>query len=215
MSNKYYNSVTSCIKSPYNIHILNIINTINNLYKNSIFSNNLELTKLFDFFYFINCKNNNIFINIDLNEQIVNSDSFVIITSSIETFIQNLRVSDYFQLPHLNKLFDNLINIIKGFENSKQDHGKLLEYYLEILESDMDNFDIDILQNCIINKINDKNLSCLLFTSITDLASSLYGLLESLSYNAYWKDIISDKTLFDKMINNINNINNTTNTEIY
>ena len=212
MSNKYYNSVTSCIKPPYNIHILNIINTINNLYKDAMFSNNLELNQLFKLLNLNNYKNICAFINIDLNEQIVNSDSFIIITSSVNTFIQNLKVSNYFQLPYLNNLFDNLIHIIEGFESSKQDEGKLLEYYLEVLENDMDTFDTDILQNYIDNKICDKNLSCLLFRSIIDLSSSLYGLLESLSYKSYWNDIISDKMLFDTMINNIDNTNNT---EIY
>ena len=91
--NVFTKLILNSINSPFNIHILNLVNTINSISSDNRIHETLELFSIQNIF------NRNIatFLkNVDLSESVLESDSFLSISSALDTIFDNILLSSFY-----------------------------------------------------------------------------------------------------------------------
>lgn len=195
-----HNNVLKTVHSPYNVHILNIINAIDSLkvqhdlcehtLKNSLENITLSLDfldelKLQDFL-----KTSSAFYKIiDYVKQVIQVFYELCVCSSPNT-----------SNPILNTL-NALLLVIDAYlykdENTLEDCIESLEQHLDINETE--NIQ-KYIEKILLEKIQNKQHSSLILNVITDVSSSIYGLIASLSFDSKWENIIKNIDLFRSFI---------------
>uniref|UniRef100_A0A6C0AVC4 Uncharacterized protein n=1 Tax=viral metagenome TaxID=1070528 RepID=A0A6C0AVC4_9ZZZZ len=199
--NVFTKLILNSINSPFNIHILNLVNTINSISSDNRIHETLELFSIQNIF------NRNIatFLkNVDLSESVLESDSFLSISSALDTIFDNILLSKSLH-ENLRILINNLKNILNALR--KVANTKELEKQFEVLEDSLGYIEENTIKKSINNLVNDEKYADLLWNSIINFSSSLYGILAALTPNSKWEDVIVDKDKFNSFIKELSTSN--------
>ena len=199
--NVFTKLILNSINSPFNIHILNLVNTINSISSDNRIHETLELFSIQNIF------NRNIatFLkNVDLSESVLESDSFLSISSALDTIFDNILLSKSLH-ENLRILINNLKNILNTLR--KVANTKELEKQFEVLEDSLGYIEENTIKKSINNLVNDEKYADLLWNSIINFSSSLYGILAALTPNSKWEDVIVDKDKFNSFIKELSTPN--------
>ena len=199
--NVFTKLILNSINSPFNIHILNLVNTINSISSDNRIHDTLELFSIENIF------NTNIatFLkNIDLSESVLESDSFLSISSALDTIFDNILLSKSVH-DNLRILINNIKNVLNALR--KVSYKKELEKQFEVLEDSLSYIEENTIKKSINNLVNDEKYAELLWNSIINFSSSLYGILAALTPNSKWEDVIVDKDKFNSFIKELSTPN--------
>ena len=199
--NVFTKLILNSINSPFNIHILNLVNTINSISSDNRIHDTLELFSIENIF------NTNIatFLkNIDLSESVLESDSFLSISSALDTIFDNILLSKSVH-DNLRILINNIKNVLNALR--KVSYKKELEKQFEVLEDSLSYIEENTIKKSINNLVNDEKYAELLWNSIINFSSSLYGILAALTPNSKWEDVIVDKDKFNSFIKELSRTN--------
>ena len=200
--NVFTKLILNSINSPFNIHILNLVNTINSISSDNRIHETLELFSIENIF------NRNIatFLkNIDLSEFVLESDSFLSISSALDTIFDNILLSKSVH-DNLRILINNIKNVLNALR--KVSYKKELEKQFEVLEDSLSYIEENTIKKSINNLVNDEKYAELLWNSIINFSSSLYGILAALTPNSKWEDVIVDKDKFNSFIKELSRTTN-------
>tara|TARA_B100001175_G_scaffold317919_1_gene337588 strand:- start:34106 stop:34720 length:615 start_codon:yes stop_codon:yes gene_type:complete len=200
--NVFTKLILNSINSPFNIHILNLVNTINSISSDNRIHETLELFSIENIF------NRNIatFLkNIDLSEFVLESDSFLSISSALDTIFDNILLSKSVH-DNLRILINNIKNVLNALR--KVSYKKELEKQFEVLEDSLSYIEENTIKQSINNLVNDEKYAELLWNSIINFSSSLYGILAALTPNSKWEDVIVDKDKFNSFIKELSRTTN-------
>ena len=195
----YSEHILSSLNSPFNIHILNIINTISSLDESNLkwFQNHStdpfkEIAKTLK--------------NLNLQDKLLDSPHFLLITTTIQDYLDKTLNS-----KQIDTLPDNLTIIVQSFKkvvstfiniNKNKDGTQVFNYALELLEQAMDQAEQDNVKLLFFDVIGDTNRADKLWNLFIDFSASMYGLLASIPSTSKWNDIVSDKDTLIHLIDN-------------
>ena len=90
----------------------------------------------------------------------------------------------------------------------KVSYKKELEKQFEVLEDSLSYIEENTIKQSINNLVNDEKYAELLWNSIINFSSSLYGILAALTPNSKWEDVIVDKDKFNSFIKELSRTTN-------
>ena len=140
----------------------------------------------------------------DRSESVLESDSFLSISSALDTIFDNILLSKSLH-ENLRILINNLKNILNALR--KVANTKELEKQFEVLEDSLGYIEENTIKKSINNLVNDEKYADLLWNSIINFSSSLYGILAALTPNSKWEDVIVDKDKFNSFIKELSTSN--------
>ena len=197
----FSNLILNSLDSPFNIHILNIVNNVSKIHSHKRISETLDLFSIQNIF------NKNIYSflkNINLSESVFESDSFLSITNSLETIFSNILLSEKLH-NNLRIIINNIKNVLDGIK--EYSNSKELEKHFETLEDSLSFIEEKAIIESINNLVDDEEYAFLLWNSLINFFTSLYGVLASVNENTKWSNIIVDKNKFEEFIRELSNLN--------
>ena len=187
-------TIMNVIQTPFNVHVLNIVNTIQTLdkYKKETTQDVVVIDK--------KCIGNIIIAlhEIKLNEKLHESVSFEKIVENIETLLkQSIKIHNK-RIP--SQVFITLESLTKVFKAFSKNNAHYLDTSIEELEDNLDAMENDIIKQDLVKSYNDKVVGEKMWKNLVEISASLYGLLAALNIDSKWKDIINDVDIFQQTI---------------
>lgn len=194
---KYSESIMNSLHSPFNIHILNIMNSISSL--DYSFIDNLKQKKIFiNYDNYNNIKWDHYLQNINLCDKLLNSNIFQEISKTIQELLEEILCSEGIsKFPtDLKVMIISFKEVISTFFNTKVE----IDHTIELLEESLDNLEQDTVKTIFYRIIGNDKEAEVLWNILIDLSASMYGLVASIPSNSKWGDIIRDKTILSETV---------------
>ena len=194
-------TIMNLIQTPFNVHVLNIVNTLQSLDRPN---QKKDLDTTHDFFKVDKHIIGNIIASlkeIKLNEKLYESISFSNIVKDIEAVLKQSLDSQTQKVP--SQVSTTLASLTKVLNSFSQKNSEALDTSIEELEDNLDAMENEDIKRDLLKSFSNKNTAEKLWKALVDLSSSLYGLLAALSIDSKWKDIVTDLDKFRKTVSQI------------
>ncbi len=194
---KYSESIMNSLHSPFNIHILNIMNSISSL--DNSFIENLKTNKIFiNYDNYNNIKWEHYIKNINLCDKLLNSNIFQEISKTIQELLEEILCSEGIsKFPaDLKIMIVSFKEVISTFFDTTND----INNTIDLLEDSLDNLEQDTVKTIFYKIIGNEKDAELLWNVLIDLSASMYGLVASIPSNSKWGDIIRDKSALTETV---------------
>lgn len=185
------------LNPPFNIHILNLVNSISSVDVSNLNQFEINLNNTFkDVAKTLK--------DIHLDDALLDSPPFLLITTTIQNYLDQTLNSDT-----IEKLPNNLTIIVCSFKkvvstfiniNENKNGTEVFNYALELLEQAMEQAEQDNVKHLFFDVIDDNDKAEKLWNLFIDFSASMYGLLASIPSTSKWNDIIADKDTLLKLI---------------
>lgn len=193
----YSDLIMNSLHSPFNIHILNITNSISSL--DNSFIETLKGNKIFINYDNYNSKKWEYYLkDIKLCDKLLNSNIFQEISKTIENLLEDILCSEGLaKFPaDLKAMILSFKEVMSSFFYTEDG----INPTLELLEQSLDNLEQDTVKSIFYRIIGNEKEAEILWDILIDLSASMYGLLASIPSNSKWEDIIRDKTILTETI---------------
>ena len=188
--------------SPFNIHVLNLVNTVYSLDKNTIHT--LEEHNIYIHQFSLDFEHINSMVReLNMDEYLLHSPLFLFFSKRLETTLQDVLHSKGIETlpPHVRNMTQSLIHVLQTYRTKGDTNN--LTHALELLEQAMDDIDSEDIQEFLIRTFEDKTLAQKFSHFFIELFSSIYGLVASIPTDSVWKDIVSDQKIFKNVIQSL------------
>lgn len=183
---KDYKNILKIFSPPFNIHVLNILNTLNN--DGDIIDE--EVVR----------KIKTSFSSLCLSDKVYHSDQFHELSIMFLDFKNRLKESETLKIPdevlsYLNGL-SNLIDVCKTSTTDNKEYDTIIEEF-ETLMDNLQNVDLSVMLHDIRDDFNIAKIK----SSLIDVSAGIYGIMSAITISSTWNELISNYESFKEEFN--------------